>query len=126
MAVKMFLYLKMILIYLNIFYESWRKNNLNLNKQKDWELFYAGWEYDGNLRNTKSCLSKLTRLRYKKRGLRTIHRAIAYNSCVYDKIIESNPFCICNEYGRGGHIDFYYRRNSFKRYFTRPAIIWCA
>jgi hypothetical protein len=101
------------------FYEYEEKIILNLNKQKDWELFYAGWEYDGKLRDTKSCLSKLTR-GYKKLGLRTT-RAIAYNSCVYDKIIESNPFS-WDEYGRGGHIDFYYRRNSFKRYFTRPAL----
>ena len=101
------------------FYEFEEKIILNLYKQTDWELFYAGWEYDGKLRDTKSCLSKLTR-GYKNRGLRTT-RAIAYNSCVYDKIIESNPFS-WNEYGRGGHIDFYYRRNSFKRYFTRPAI----
>ncbi len=89
------------------------------NFSKPWELLYLGWEYDGKPRKTKKSLSKSNR-GFKKFGLRTT-RAIAYNKSVFDKIIKSNPFN-SKTYGRGGHIDFFYRRNTFGRIFTRPAL----
>ena len=87
--------------------------------KKSWELLYLGWEYDGKPRETTKSISKSNR-GSKKFGLRTT-RAIAYNENVFDKIIKSNPFN-SKKYGRGGHIDFFYRRNTFARIFTRPAL----
>lgn len=90
----------------------------------DWDLFYLGWGFRGGKKRLKrSCAEHLQfhRLHSRCRGVQQTH-AIAYNSKIFDYLIEDiNPFNKKKSRVRG-HIDFYYRSNpKLKKYLANPS-----
>ena len=89
----------------------------------DWHLFFLGWTFDYGKKNLIRPVGECLLEHYghsKSRGVRNAH-ALAYNSNIFDYLIEwTNPFDE-NKNGKRGFTSYGYRRNSnINKYLMDP------
>ena len=92
----------------------------------DWHLFYLGWTFQWGKKNLIRERGEylLEHVNHSKRRGVEWTGAISYNSTIFDYLIENiNPFNRA-KYGKRGHIDRYYRRNSqLNKFLMNPQVI---
>ena len=107
--------------------DNWSENlksSLSDLIKYDWHIFYLGYHLHrtwGMRRNKGKNLKKI--ISKKKRGIH-LTVGLAYNSSIFDYLIEDiDPFD-WKKQGREGHVDKYYARNSkLKKYYADPMIL---
>tara|TARA_A100001037_G_scaffold306597_1_gene353112 strand:+ start:33673 stop:34332 length:660 start_codon:yes stop_codon:yes gene_type:complete len=107
--------------------ENWSENlesSLNDLVKYDWHIFYLGYHLHRTWGMRRRKGRNLKEMRSKKR--RGIHLTVglAYNSTIFDYLIEDiDPFD-WNKQGREGHVDKYFARNSkLKKFYAEPMIL---